>query len=79
MVPDPVASRRRQRRQAQEPRRPRLAHYRADGAPKTRFARRDDAERAALQARLEHGTNLGSYHCEMCGGWHLGSRDDDAL
>ncbi|HAM01089.1 MAG TPA: hypothetical protein DCQ30_02505 [Acidimicrobiaceae bacterium] len=73
-----MASRRRQRRQDQ-PRRPRLAHFRADGAPKTRFARREDAERAALQARLEHGTNLGSYLCDMCDGWHLGSRDDDAL
>jgi len=73
-----VASRRRRRRRDQ-PRRPRLAHFRTDGAPKTRFARREDAERAALQARLEHGANLGSYLCEMCGGWHLGSRDDDTL
>jgi hypothetical protein len=58
-------------------RRPRLAHLRADGSAKTRFPSRDDAERAALQARLEHGTELGSYECEMCGGWHLGSRDGE--
>lgn len=73
-----VAGRRRQRGEG-PPRRPRLAHFRADGAPKTRFARQEDAERAALQARLEHGTNLHSYRCEMCGGWHLGSREDDGL
>jgi len=77
-----VASRRRLRRQVrreQAPRRPRLAHLRADGTAKTRFANQADAERAALHARLEHGSVLGSYECEMCGGWHLGTRSDDEL
>ncbi|HMK62227.1 MAG TPA: hypothetical protein VK386_01300 [Acidimicrobiales bacterium] len=59
------------------PRRPRLAHFRADGTAKTRFASRDEAERAALQARLQHGSDLGSYQCDMCGGWHLGNRQDE--
>jgi hypothetical protein len=74
-----VASRRRRRGEAERPRRPRLAHFRADGAPKARFADRADAERAALQARLEHGADLGSYQCDMCGGWHLGNREGDTL
>jgi hypothetical protein len=73
-----VASRRHQRRAgARPPRRPRLAHFRADGTAKTRFASRDDAEHAALQARLEHGIELASYRCEMCGGWHLGGREGE--
>jgi hypothetical protein len=71
-----MASRRRLRRRA-EPRRARVGHFRADGTPKTRFSSQADAERAALQARLDHGTTVGSYACEMCGGWHLGTREDD--
>jgi len=66
-----VASRRRARRVAE--RRPRLAHWRADGEPKTRYRSESDANRACLQARLEHGVDLGSYLCEFCGGWHLGN------
>jgi len=67
-----VASRRRARRK-EEPRRVRLSHWRSDGTAKTRFAGPDDAERAALQSRLEHGVDLHSYQCEFCGGWHLGN------
>jgi len=70
-----VASRRRQRRQ-QEPRRARLSHWRADGSPKTRFATEAEANRVALQVRLEHGHDLGTYRCAFCGGWHLGSTGD---
>jgi hypothetical protein len=55
-----------------------VGHLRADGTPKHRFATQADAERAALHARLERGATVSSYSCEMCGGWHLGSRDDDA-
>ncbi len=50
----------------------RLPHWRADGTAKTRFAAEGDANRAALAARLEHGSDLVAYHCELCGGWHLG-------
>ncbi len=69
-----MSSKRRVRRNA-EPRRPRLEHFRADGAPKVRYRSKDDANRAALQYRLEHGADLGAYACEMCGGWHLGGID----
>jgi hypothetical protein len=51
----------------------RLSHWRSDGGPKTRFASQADAERAALQYRLEHATELITYQCEFCGGWHLGN------
>lgn len=74
-----MASRRRLRRLAESPRRVRVGHFRADGSPKQRYATQADAERAALQARLEHGITVGSYSCELCGGWHLGSRDDTQL
>lgn len=53
------------------PRRTRLSHWRADMTPKTRFASEDDANRAAFQARLDHGRELTCYQCEFCGGWHL--------
>jgi len=70
-----VASRRRVRRR-EEPRRPRLSHWRADGQAKSRYRSEADANRAALQFRLEHGVDLWAYVCEFCGGWHLGSGDD---
>ncbi|MDA8365935.1 MAG: hypothetical protein M0Z62_03125 [Actinomycetota bacterium] len=54
----------------------RLGHWRADGAPKARYATSSAAERASLWARLEHGSDLHPYQCEFCGGWHLGSRPD---
>jgi hypothetical protein len=41
----------------------------------TRYRTADEAERAALQYRLEHGTELNSCACELCGGWHLGTVD----
>jgi hypothetical protein len=69
-----MASKRRVRRAA-EVRRPRLAHWRADGEAKVRYRSEADANRAALQYRLEHGADLGAYECEMCGGWHLGGVD----
>ena len=64
----------RRRRKATGDRQVRLSHWRADGGVKTRYGSQADAERAALQYRLEQGTELGSYNCEFCGGWHLGSR-----
>jgi hypothetical protein len=67
-----MASRRRLRR-AERTRRPRLSHWRANGEPKTRYRSEADANRAALQARLEHNVDLGAYSCEFCGGWHLGN------
>ncbi|MHB8438061.1 MAG: hypothetical protein ACYDD4_02715 [Acidimicrobiales bacterium] len=54
----------------------RLSHWRADGGAKTRYPNVESAERAALQYRLEHGTDLRSYECEFCGGWHLGGGSD---
>jgi len=69
-----MASRRRVRRAA-EPRRPRLSHWRADGQPKVRYRSEADANRAALQYRLEHANDLGAYACDMCGGWHLGGSE----
>lgn len=69
-----MASRRHTRRR-DTPRRVRLSHWRSDGGPKTRFRDQAEAERAALQARLEHGTELVTYQCEFCGGWHLGTAE----
>ena len=67
-----MASRRRLRRQGQS--RPvRLPHWRADGQPKTRFRTEQEANRAALASRLDHGVDLAAYACDTCGGWHLGS------
>jgi len=53
----------------------RLSHWRADGQPKVRYRSEDDANRAGLQYRLEHGNDLAAYACDMCGGWHLGGTD----
>lgn len=69
-----VASRRRLRRR-EAPRRTRLSHWRTDGQAKVRYATESDANRAALGYRLEHGTDLMPYRCEICGGWHLGTVD----
>jgi hypothetical protein len=71
-----MAGRRRPRR-AEPPRRPRLAHWRADGQAKARFSSEQEANRAAFGYRLEHGTDLAAYRCDFCGGWHLGNRPDD--
>ena len=49
------------------------SHWRADGQPKARFVSEDEANRAAFSARLDHGSDLSAYRCEMCGGWHLGN------
>jgi hypothetical protein len=49
-------------------------HWRSDGSPKRRFPSEAEANRAALLARLEHGTELDAYACPFCGDWHLGSR-----
>lgn len=70
---DRVARRGRSRRPSSGEGRNRLSHWRADGTSKTRFRTADEANRAALQARLEHGTDLAVYECEFCGGWHLGN------
>jgi hypothetical protein len=51
-------------------------HWRADGRPKTRYASSADANRYALQARLEDGVQLDPYVCGICGAWHLGNRRD---
>ena len=69
-----MASRRRLRRKTAGP--VRLPHWRADGQPKARFSSEQDANRAALGYRLEHGADLSAYECEICGGWHLGTSPD---
>ncbi|MGO8872272.1 MAG: hypothetical protein ACLQPH_12895 [Acidimicrobiales bacterium] len=51
-------------------------HWRADGRPKARFDSEDAANRSSLQLRLEAGADLDPYRCEICGGWHLGNRQD---
>jgi hypothetical protein len=51
-------------------------HWRQDGQPKSRFADRDEANRAALHLRLEAGADLDPYQCSFCDGWHLGNRPD---
>ncbi len=69
------------RRGGRRPRRPHRTdggghreHWRADGAPKVAYPTADDANRAALQARLEHGLDLDPYRCGICHRWHLGGR-----
>jgi len=52
----------------------RREHWRSDGQPKTRFATREDANRASLRLRLEEGADLDPYECGYCSGWHLGNR-----
>jgi hypothetical protein len=54
----------------------RLPHWRADGKPKVRYPTEADAHRAGFSYRLEHGSDLGAYECEYCGGWHFGASDD---
>ena len=51
-------------------------HWRSDGAPKVAYPSADDANRAALQARLEHGVDLDPYTCGICHQWHLANRRD---
>lgn len=48
-------------------------HWRADGQEKARFRTEDEANRSALQHRLESGAELDPYRCKWCGGWHLGN------
>jgi hypothetical protein len=76
-----MAKARRGRRQHHRPHDPDAGgggreHWRADGAPKVAFGSADEANRAALQARLEHGVDLDPYTCGICGHWHLANRRD---
>ena len=49
-------------------------HWRADGAPKTRYRSRGEAQVAADERRLESGADLAVYRCDFCGAWHMGNR-----
>ena len=74
-----MAKARRGRRPHRRPRDPGAAggqreHWRADGAPKVAYGSADEANRATLQARLEHGVDLDAYSCGVCGRWHLANR-----
>jgi len=76
-----VAKARRGRKQVRRPRDPDAGggareHWRADGGPKAPYRSVDEANRSALQARLEHGVDLDPYTCGICGSWHLGNRRD---
>ena len=76
-----MAKARRGRKQHRRPHDPeagggRREHWRADGAPKVGYGSADDANRAALQARLEHGVDLDPYTCGICRQWHLANRRD---
>jgi hypothetical protein len=51
-------------------------HLRADGRPKTSYRTADDANRHALQVRLEQGVQLAPYVCGICGAWHVGNSRD---
>ncbi len=76
-----MAKARRGRRKHHRPRDPSAGggareHWRADGHAKTGYASSDDANRYALQARLEDGVQLDPYVCGICGRWHVGNRRD---
>jgi hypothetical protein len=76
-----VAKARRGRKQHRRPHDPdagagRREHWRSDGAPKVAFGSADEANRAAFQARLEHGVDLDPYTCGICHRWHLANRRD---
>jgi hypothetical protein len=43
---------------------------------KTRYPSPAEANRYALQVRLEDGVQLDPYRCGICGAWHLGNRRD---
>ncbi len=76
-----MAKARRGRKQERRPRDPDAGggireHWRSDGGAKTAYGSSDEANRSALQARLEHGVDLDPYVCGICGSWHLGNRRD---
>jgi hypothetical protein len=50
------------------------SHWRADGAPKTRYPSRADALAATQERREDSGVELGAYPCDYCDGWHMGKR-----
>lgn len=50
------------------------SHWRADGAPKTRFATQADALDAAEDRARASGAALAVYFCTFCRGWHMGGR-----
>lgn len=39
---------------------------------KVRFATKDEAGRQAINASRAYRQKLGSYHCQFCGGYHIG-------
>jgi hypothetical protein len=48
-------------------------HWRADGLPKTGYAKQTDALTAALMRRQESGVELNVYRCDVCAAWHMGN------
>jgi len=50
-------------------------HWRADGAPKAAYLTQGEALSVAEERRHETGVELSVYRCDVCAGWHMGSRD----
>ena len=50
-------------------------HWRADGAPKAAYLTQGEAMSVAEERRHETGVELSVYRCDVCAGWHMGSRD----
>jgi len=73
-MPKARRGRRRQRRPSDPEAGGQREHWRADGAPKVAYPSADEANRATLQARLEHGVDLDPYRCGICSNWHLANR-----
>jgi hypothetical protein len=52
-------------------------HWRADGAPKAAYLTQGEALSVAEERRRETGVELSVYRCDVCAGWHMGSRDGE--
>jgi hypothetical protein len=52
-------------------------HWRADGVPKASYLTQGEALSVADERRRETGVELSVYLCDVCSGWHMGSRDGE--
>ena len=67
-------------RRRRDPARPlgRVApHFTRDGAPKTAYRTRDEAQGAARFAWTMDRVELDAYRCDHCHQWHIGRRFRD--
>jgi hypothetical protein len=44
---------------------------------KRRYGTREKAEKAVLKAKEKYGDDRIVYHCPLCSGYHLSSKDSD--